>query len=142
MDKVLLDTDIILDYLSASRACHSDAVILLESLLDSPNMDPVVLASCIKDAYYILVRHYGNEAIVRDRLHGFCDVVEPVDLAAEMLFDAFDSDEPDMEDGIVRACAERVGAVAIVTRDRDAFRNAKIPAVDAKEFRLRFADML
>ena len=142
MDKVLLDTNIIIDYLSSSRPHHLEAVMLLEGLLDSPNVDPVVLVSSIKDAYYILVRHYGREDIVRDRLKGFCEIVEMSDLTRALLFDAFGSDEPDVEDGIIHACAERMGALALVTRDKDAFSGSAIPVLDAHEFRLRFADVL
>ena len=139
---MLLDTNIILDYLSAGRSRHGDAALLLESLMESPFVNPVALTSSIKDAYYILVRHYRDEQIVRERLQAFCEVVELRDLSASLLFDAFGCDEPDVEDGIVRCCAERMGALALVTRDREAFAGSSVPAVDAREFLSRFADEL
>ena len=44
------------------------------------------------------------------------------------------SDEPDFEDGIVRACAESVGADFIVSRDARAFRTARIRRLSAQEY--------
>ena len=44
------------------------------------------------------------------------------------------SNEPDFEDGLVRACAELNGADFIITRDEDAFVGSKVKSVTAKEF--------
>ncbi len=142
MAKVLLDTNIALDYLSATRPRHADAALLLESLLESPSLYPCMLASSIKDAYFILCRHYRNEPLVRERLEAFCKVIDLVDLTADMARRTFDLDEPDYEDGLVRACAEEIAATAIVTRDATAFANSPIPALDARTFLARFADQL
>ena len=142
MAKVLLDTNIALDYLSATRPRHADATLLLESLLESPAFEPCMLASSIKDAYFILCRHYRNEPLVRERLEAFSSIIDLVDLTADMARRSFDLDEPDYEDGLVRACAEDLGAAAIVTRDEHAFANSPIPALDARAFLSRFKDAL
>ncbi len=44
------------------------------------------------------------------------------------------SNEPDFEDGLVRACAELNGADFIITRDEDAFAGSKVKSATAKEF--------
>ena len=103
MARVVLDTNIILDYLSATRERHQDAADLLEALLSSDDKTPVILAAGIKDAYYILCRHYHDEALVRARLDDFRALMEVAELTAPVLDAAFASDEPDLEDGIVRA---------------------------------------
>lgn len=131
---MLLDTNIILDYLSATRPEHRSAADLLEALFETTNYLPVVAASSLKDAYYILCRKYHNESIVRERLHGFLDVVDMEELTHEVVEAAFASDEPDFEDGIIRATAELCGAVAIVTRDAGAFAKSSVPAMTARQF--------
>ena len=91
MASVILDTNIIIDYLSPTRAFHSDAVDVLEVLLSSPDKEPVVLAACLKDVYYILCRQYRHESAVRDRLNGFRQVVSVAELTNEVLDRAFGS---------------------------------------------------
>ena len=130
----MLDTNIILDYLSATRERHRDAVDLLETLLSSEDKSPVVLAASIKDAYYILCRHYHNEGVVRSRLNDFRSLMEVAELTVPVLDAAFASDEPDLEDGIVRATAELLGAEAIVTRDASAYVGSSVPSMDARAY--------
>ena len=130
----MLDTNIILDYLSAKREHHGDAVLLLEALLSSSDKTPVILAAGIKDTYYILCRHYGNESVVRSRLDDFRSLMEVAELTVPVLDEAFLSNEPDLEDGIVRATAELLGAEAIITRDASAYRGSSVPAMDARTY--------
>lgn len=134
MARVVLDTNIILDYLSAKREHHGDAVLLLEALLSSSDKTPVILAAGIKDAYYILCRHYGNESVLRSRLDDFRFLMEVAELTVPVLDEAFSSNEPDLEDGIVRATAELLGAEAIITRDASAYRGSSVPAMDARAY--------
>ena len=136
MADVILDTNIILDYLSATREKHLEAVDVLEQLLESDTYEPVILAASIKDACCILCRHFGNrrEALVRERLDAFRQVVSVAELSFDVLDRAFASDEPDLEDGIVRTTAELRGAAAIITRDRSAYGSSTVPSMTAKEF--------
>ncbi|WP_288738142.1 PIN domain-containing protein [uncultured Enorma sp.] len=136
MASVVLDTNIILDYLSPARERHLDAVDLLEQLLESDVYEPTILAASIKDTYYILCRHFGarREEQVRDRLDAFRQIMTVAELTGEVLDRAFASDEPDLEDGIVRATAELLSAAAIVTRDREAYGSSTVPSMTAREF--------
>jgi predicted nucleic acid-binding protein len=126
----------VLDYLSAGRPCHGEAVHLLEGIIDAGDITPVVPAGCLKDTYYILCRHYHNEALVRERMDAFREVVEVQPLTNEVLDLAFASDEPDLEDAMVRATAELIGADAIITRDAAAYHNSSVPVMDAATYSL------
>lgn len=137
MARVLLDTNVILDYLCATRPCHAQAVELLYSVLESPDGVLVVSASSLKDVYYIMCRCYHDEAIVRERLHDFLDIVELEGLTRPVVEAAFASDEPDLEDGLVRATAELSGVDAIITRDVAAFADSPVPAMDAAAYLAR-----
>ena len=130
----MLDTNIILDYLSATRERHHDAVDLLEVLLSSADKTPVILATGIKDAYYILCRHYHDEVLVRARLDDFRALMEVAELTGSVLDAVFASDGPDLEGGIVRATAELLDAEAIVTRDASAYRGSRVPSMDARAY--------
>ena len=134
MARVVLDTNIILDYLSATRERHHDAVDLLEVLLSSADKTPVILATGIKDAYFILCRHYHDEVLVRARLDDFRALMEVAELTGSVLDAVFASDGPDLEGGIVRATAELLDAEAIVTRDASAYRGSCVPSMDARAY--------
>ena len=72
--------------------------------------------------------------LAEERLEAFRQIVAAVELTDEVLDRAFSSDEPDLEDGIVRATAELRHAVAIVTRDGKAYAASAIPSMTAREF--------
>lgn len=55
----------------------------------------------------------------------------PVDVA--LCRQSLASDEPDFEDGLVRACAELVGADYIVSTDRKAFKRSSVPRIESPE---------
>lgn len=141
MADVILDTNIMLDYLSPTRAMHLDAVDVLEQLLESDMYEPVILAANIKDAYYIMCRQYGQryEELVRDRLDSFRQIVTVVELTSDVLDRAFTSNEPDLEDGIVRATAELRNAAAIITRDSTEYDASLVPSMTAREFLQRMS---
>ena len=109
---------------------------LIKEALGSDVYEPVILAASIKDAYYILCRHYGKrrEELVRDRLDAFRQIMAVAELTNEVLERAFSCDEADLEDGIVRATAELRSAAAIITRDQTAYARSSVPSMTAREF--------
>lgn len=134
MAEVLLDTNIILDYLNPDRPEHISAVTMFEGMLEDDKYKPVMSASTLKDAYYVLCRKYKPEALIRQRLHWLTKTVAVKPLTLEIIEDAFTSDEPDFEDALIRSTAESIGALAIITRDKAAFKNSPIPSMDAWAF--------
>ena len=111
---------------------------VLEAIFEEPGCSPVVLLANIKDAYYIMCRQYRNEELVRARLRDFTDIVDLEELTVPIAMAAFEIDEPDYEDAIVRVTAESIGARAIVTRDVDAYRDSSVPSVDARAYVQQF----
>lgn len=60
--------------------------------------------------------------------------MDVADLTGLALDDAFSSEEPDQDDGIVRATAELLGAEVIVTRDSSACWESSVPAMGARGY--------
>lgn len=50
-----------------------------------------------------------------------------------VIFNALDSDEPDYEDGLIRAAAEALQVDALITYDKKAFKYSSIPSMTAEE---------
>ena len=87
----------------------------------------------MKDVYFALCSHYTDEATARRSIALIAEVFDLVDLSGLLVWDAIDSDEPDYEDGLIRAAAEALHVDAIITYDRKAFRNSPIPKLTAQE---------
>lgn len=126
--RVLLDTNVLLDYLDARRADHVTARELVHALL-AAGAAPVAPAASYKDVYYVLRRSLKSEPAARELVRGLieCVPVTPVGLRGSDLAPAIVSDEPDFEDALVRQLAERERLVAIVTRDASAFSSSFVP---------------
>ena len=133
--RVLLDTNVLLDYLDARRSEHETARSLVRAILLHGG-SPVAPASSYKDVYYILRRSLGSESDARALVKGLveCIPITPIDLRGTDLAPAAASKEPDFEDGLVRRLAERERLTAIVTRDASAFRSSFVPVFDPREF--------
>ena len=132
--RVLLDTNVLLDYLDARRGEHETARRLVHAILAREGA-PVAPASSYKDVYYILRRSLGSEQDARRLVRGLieCVPIATVSLRATDLAPAIAGDEPDFEDAIVRQLAERERVVAIVTRDAAAFRGSFVPVFSPAE---------
>lgn len=130
--KVLLDTNIMLD-LALSRPEGFDAAATIAEAIAHEEVIGYVCATSLKDMYYILTKAMGEkdartyiEAVMGDF------VICGVDYA--LCRQAIASDEPDFEDGIVRACAENIGVDLIITRDADAFARSTVKAMTSQEY--------
>ena len=132
MYRILLDTNILLDSIISNRPQHDEALALLKWCNGSGDHG-FAAATSFNDAYYILCRAY-SEAIAREALENLLGLVAVAPVSAEECDRSLRSNEPDFEDGLIRACAELNGADFIVTRDRDAFAGGKVRSVTAKEF--------
>lgn len=133
--KWFLDTNIILDIVAAERMpFHGEAARMIEAVAESDGeVGLLVSAGSLKDIYYILSKRdmgeEGARAVVRVLLREF----EVVDVTEELAHEAAYSDEPDFEDGLIRAAAERCRCDAIVSRDGAAFLRSAVPKMAPAE---------
>lgn len=127
---VLVDTNVLIDLASTQRPEHKvtlDAV--RRALLGGADL--CCLSSSLKDVYYICRRHYGSEPTARGYVRHLTRVMRVLDLTSDMVDRALASDEPDFEDGLVRAAAELTGCSHILTRDAEGFLGSSAKKVDA-----------
>lgn len=87
----------------------------------------------LKDAYYIM-SHIYDEPTAREAVRVLVDLVVIGPVSVEETLLALDSNEPDFEDGLVRACAELNDVDFIISRDEKAYRTCKIRRVTAGEY--------
>ena len=132
MYRILLDTNILLDSVIPNRPRHDEALALLKWCNGSGDYG-FAAATSFNDAYYVLCRAY-DEVIAREALENLLGLVAVAPVSAEECDRSLRSNEPDFEDGLVRAGAELSGAEFLFTRDEDAFAGSKVNSVTAKEF--------
>lgn len=131
MHRVMVDTNVLIDLVSSSRPAHGRTVAAVVALLGSGDFEGCVLSSALKDVYYVYCRHYGDEPSARRAIRELRRMFALVNLTPSIVDAALDSDEPDFEDGLVRAAAELTDCDFLLTRDAPGFISAGFEKVDA-----------
>lgn len=134
MRRYLIDTNVLVDAMVRQRPGHDVAMrVLARNKLDRSVVLSAFLPS-LKDAYYIARRHYGDERAARKGVSLLFGMLDGVGLDARIVESALRSDEPDFEDGLVRAAAEISGCDGIISRDAAAFANSRCERIDPIDF--------
>lgn len=136
--KALLDTNILLDAAMGERQDWAFAVMLLDEIAYG-RLDGCIAATSLKDAYFVLCK-YADEATAREFVEAALDLFGVISVDDAVCRMAAQSDEPDFEDGIIRACAEREGVDFIVSRDENAFLKSSIRRLSAREYVSSFCE--
>ncbi len=137
MRRLILDTNILLDCVDPRRDHHSEARELLARCNGGGDMG-MASPHSLSDVHYIMGKLYGKSA-AKQAVRLLCDLVTIEPVGAEETLLALESNEPDFEDGLVRACAELNDVDFIISRDRKAFEKATIRRLTASEY-LAIAD--
>lgn len=139
MDSVVLDTNVVLDFFSATRLDHDLGVSLMQALQVS-DVDIHVVATSLKDIYYIL-SHSEGESVARAAVTLILATMSVLPVDENCCNRALNSGEPDFEDGIIRVAAETARVDYLISRDARAFVGCLVPRLspaDAlRELKLR-----
>ena len=130
--KVLFDTNILLDASMSERPDWPYAIMLLDEIAYG-NLEGYITATSLKDAYFVLTK-YANESLAREFVVAALDAFTVVAVDDALCRMAARSNEPDFEDGIIRACAEGEKVDFIISRDESAFLKSPIKRLSAKEY--------
>ena len=132
MYRLLLDTNVLLDAMEPGRPESNEACKVLERCNGGGDMG-MACAMSLKDVYYVLYKLRG-EALAREGVHMLMGLVVVAPTGAEEVDLAMRSNEPDFEDGLVRATAELNDVDFIITRNQSAFANTKVRSVSAAQY--------
>jgi predicted nucleic acid-binding protein len=124
--KVLIDTNIIVDNF-ARRDEFGDSLGVL-NLCENGGLEGVVSTVTIMDVMYIMRKHL-NSAEARDATFMLMQIVEVVPVLKSDINAALTSDLSDFEGAVQAACAARVKADYIITRNVRDFKNSPVPAI-------------
>lgn len=135
--RLLLDTNILLDILVADRPDHQYAQQLVEYIIKYEQQGCICSVS-LKDTYYI-ARKYFPEPTVRAFIQSAIDGFEILSIGAQECMTSITSDEPNFEDGLIRAAAELNNIDFLITQDAAAFSSSPVKSMTAKQYLLQFA---
>lgn len=129
--KVLIDTNIILDVLCKRPAFYEDSAKIFK-LCEVKKISGVISALSIPNIMYILRKELDADK-TREILDSLMLIFSVADLKADDLKKAADMRFKDYDDAIQSACATRIKANYIVTRNIKDFSESKVTAIKPAE---------
>lgn len=129
--KVLIDTNIILDVLCKRPDFYADSAKIFK-LCEVKKISGVISALSIPNIMYILRKELDADK-TREILDSLMLIFSVADLKADDLKKAADMRFKDYEDAIQSACATRIKANYIVTRNIKDFSESKVTAIKPAE---------
>ena len=132
MEKLLIDTNIVIDLL-AKRECFFQEAQELFTLADEKHLSLFISALTFANTYYILTRELNaNEA--RKVMIKFMTLAKILPLENKVLELALSSDFSDLEDAIQYYTTLDNKVTIIITRNKKDFKKSKLPVLTAREY--------
>lgn len=133
VNKILIDTNVLLDYLLEREPFFEDAKEVILSCTDG-KIKGCIAAHSIPDMFFILRKDY-NAKERREVLLNLCKIfdVEGID-KAKLILALTNEDFSDFEDCLQTECAKSYGADYIVTRNISDYSTSEVKAVEPKDY--------
>ena len=129
--KVLIDTNIILDVLCKRPDFYEDSAKVFK-LCEVKRISGVISALSVPNIMYILRKELDAEK-TKEILDNLSLIFSIADLKADDLKKAADMEFKDYEDAVQSACAARIKANYIITRNIRDFTMSKVAAIKPTE---------
>ena len=132
-NKVLVDTNVLLDYLLIREPFYEDSYKIVSDCVDG-KLDGCIAAHSISNMFFILRKDFEIKER-REILINICKIftVEGIDFE-KILAGLYNEDFSDFEDCLQMECAKTFGAEYIITRNVADYQNSEIPPVTPQEF--------
>ena len=125
MKRVLIDTDVILDFFF-DRKPFSDHAARVLSLCESKEIKGFITSVIISNVYYILRQTSTHEKVI-EKLKQLITITEVLTTDKEIILKALNSNFNDFEDALQNYSAESDGQIdLIVTRNVKDFKNSSL----------------
>jgi predicted nucleic acid-binding protein len=130
--RVLIDTNIVLDFLLQREPFLQDAEAVFQAI-DSGRVVGYVTATTLTDIFYIARRHTRSVEQARQAVLETLTVMVICPVNRAIVESAFTSGRDDFEDAVQIACAVAQGLEAILTRDQQGFRSSAVPVLSVSQ---------
>ena len=129
--KVLIDTNVVLDVLCKREGFYEDAARIMK-YCEVNKITGVISALTIPNIVYIMRKELDAQK-TRDVIEKLQLVFTVADLKADDIKKALSMNFKDLEDALQSACASRIKADYIITRNIRDFVNSKVTAIKPTE---------
>lgn len=131
--KILVDTNVLMDYLAKRSSYSNDAEIILNACVNN-EVSGCIAAHSVSNLFYILRKVYTVDER-KELLLGLCTLFEVIGIDKHKMMSALDNKEfEDFEDCLQLQCALEYGADYIVTRNLKDFSTSPIEGIEPAEF--------
>ncbi|WP_374444321.1 type II toxin-antitoxin system VapC family toxin [Epilithonimonas sp.] len=134
MQKIFLDTNIILDFLGEREGFY-EASAKIMTLADKKKIQVYTSPSSISNVFYVLTR-YENSKIALEKIRKFKLLCSMSVMDDEVVEKAINSDFKDFEDAMQYFSALASNCEIIITRNEKDFKNAMIPVMNVESYLL------
>lgn len=130
---ILIDTNVILDYITCRETFYVNAKTILEKCTKG-ELKGYIAAHSIPNIFFILRKEFSTEKR-REILKNVCEILEVSGLSHKLVLSAIANDEfVDFEDCLQMECAKEVQAEYIITRNVSDYQYSEIRATTPEDF--------
>jgi len=130
--KVLIDTNIALDFLLIRNPFYASSVAIL-AMADKELITCYISASAITDIFYLSQKKLGKNP-AKEALKKLLQVFKPAAVTASHIYEALDLEWEDFEDSVQYVVGENFPVNYVVTRNINDYASGSIPAVTPEQF--------
>jgi len=123
MKKVLLDTNVIIDFALKREPFYEDAKVILNEIANG-NSQGYITASMATDIFYLLQKANGK-VYAFNTFADLVTIIDVLDVCREDIYSALHSGWNDFEDALQGQVAVRNGMNAIITRNAKDYKKAQ-----------------
>jgi predicted nucleic acid-binding protein len=132
MNKVFVDTDVILDFMIAREPFAADAARIF-SLSERKKLFACTTGLVFSNAYYVL-RKLGPHKKVMEKLTQLARLLEVIGLPKSAVTQALESDFTDFEDALQHYAALSEKVSVIITRNTKDFKNSELAVMTPDQY--------
>ena len=133
MKKILLDTDVILDFLFDRKPWSEDAAIIL-TLCETGKISAFVTPVMLSNLYYILRKTASHKKVI-EKLSALLSITDVLTMNREIVNQALYSGFQDFEDALQNYSAQQADGVGIViTRNVNDYKTSSLSVKTPESF--------
>lgn len=133
MKRILIDTDVILDFFF-DRKPFSDNAAKVLALCESKAITGHITSVIISNVYYLLRQNAKHEKVV-DKLNQLISITEVLTTDKETILRALNSPFKDFEDALQNFSGEMIGDIdVIITRNTKDFKNSALGVMTPENY--------
>lgn len=130
--KVLIDTNVILDYVFERRPFVEHSAEIIKAAIQG-GIQGYISASAITDIYYILRKH-KDHSFAKNFITDLINFLEIASVNRQILFSALKSDFTDIEDAVQNSVAEHENLDGTITRNTGDYKLSKLLVLSPDQF--------